>query len=403
MIKIHDKDVTIVVLLVLIVPFFKPGYFDDIPFLDALFNYVRLFNSLIIIPLFFCYKRTDKAFISLALFEATFLISTLINNVSIYTFVKEKYIQIVIYMGFSLCVMWPRETIKLLLLIGEILTYINLITIFLFPSGLYVNITTNWFLGFKNYYIPFYWMSLVAAFLYNRYENRHSPRPFILAFSMAVSLYLVNSSTSILMIALFCGLCILLGNKSYKYLNSISFYITNIILFYIVVVKRIIEAFSFIIITVFHKNITLSGRTLLWDHVISLIGKKPLLGYGCISIEESRRLTGLSFGTHAHDTILQYIYIGGIISLLFFLIFNFFIMKKLFYFRETYTGKVLSIAVFVYYIGCLTETYTNGLIFGLFALANSIEFLVSCEGFYLDNSIELKYVYSEDCDVKFTQ
>ena len=379
MIRFRGYDISALFFTILAIPFFKPGYFDSIPILDDATNILRLVFSIIVFFLYFLLKKWDKYFVVLALFELSFLISTLLNHGSIYTYVKSHYMQLTVFALFCICSEYPREIIRALFYLGEALTYINLFTIVWFQDGLYTNVTANWFLGFKNYFFPFYWVFMFASILYHKYIDEISIRPYFLVFGMMGSLIMANSSTSLLILVVFLLLYFAVNLYELKVINSILLYFINTLLFIVVVVFRAIDYFSFIIVTILNKNLTLSGRTRVWDIILDLIKKKPIFGWGCMSMDDSILLVGLTAGTHAHNTILQFLYTGGVVSVGLFLAFNLLVMKKLFLYRELFIAKILSIAVFTYFIGCLTETYANGIVYIMFAFACCVDRFITIE------------------------
>ena len=76
--------------------------------------------------------------------------------------------------------------------------------------------------------------------------------------------------------------------------------------------------FAFLIEDILHKNLTLTGRTVIWDRTLELIGEKPILGHG-VPFYEDRKLQyaietkwiNKAAGLHAHDRFLETLYRGG--------------------------------------------------------------------------------------------
>ena len=71
-----------------------------------------------------------------------------------------------------------------------------------------------------------------------------------------------------------------------------------------------------VIVGVFHKNLTLTRRTLLWEKLIEAIGKSPVIGYGVETAEQfSARVSGDMHWVHAHDYYLELLMKGGVLLL----------------------------------------------------------------------------------------
>ena len=377
--KKNVYDISALAFIILVIPFYKPGYFDSVSVLDTATNTIRVLFAVLISFLYIKKEKYySKTLLCLLMFELVFLISTIINGLSIFVFVKNNVLQMAIFLLFSMYSSRPQLLIKTVFIIAEVLVYLNLLTVFLFPNGMYVNITQNWLLGYKNYYLHFFIGFMIVSLLYNHYLA-FSYRPYILIITMIFTLYVVKSSTSLFVFAIFVAMVILANIGNERIFNIWTYTIINIVLFCIMVMGRKISFFGLIIKDIFHKDFTLSGRTRIWDSVIRLIEQKPILGWGLLSYDESIGLIGLTTGTHAHNTILQYIYTGGFISLFFWGLFYYYIANRLWRYRETYTAKVLSISIFAYSIGCLAETYSSGLVFVMFALADNIEKLLPYE------------------------
>lgn len=89
------------------------------------------------------------------------------------------------------------------------------------------------------------------------------------------------------------------------------------------VVLRLHELFGGLISDVFHKDVTLSHRTIIWDVALGLISKKPFLGYGSpnsfnvftVYHDYSGNNNGGKTTLSGHNQIIQILYYGGIVML----------------------------------------------------------------------------------------
>ena len=108
----------------------------------------------------------------------------------------------------------------------------------------------------------------------------------------------------------------------------------NYILFFIMVVFNRLDIFSFIIINILHRDLTVTTRTTIWKITMDKIASKPVLGNGYISGEKFESMLPSIIGINAHNTILMVTFIGGFtLSVVFALI--------LFSFALKYDKKVL--------------------------------------------------------------
>ena len=85
----------------------------------------------------------------------------------------------------------------------------------------------------------------------------------------------------------------------------------------------------YIVESVFHKTITFSNRTIVWQRVILQIIDRPIFGSGYINYQVARDLLGSLTYNHAHNQWLQILWNGGLCLLLIFLIFIYEIAHKI--------------------------------------------------------------------------
>lgn len=80
-----------------------------------------------------------------------------------------------------------------------------------------------------------------------------------------------------------------------------------------VVVLRLQELFSFLIVDILHRDLTLTTRTVVWDKAFDVIESAPLFGYGL----EDSVTAQIRFGTveSSHNFFLDQIYYGGVVAL----------------------------------------------------------------------------------------
>src|SRR5690606_40133643 len=72
------------------------------------------------------------------------------------------------------------------------------------------------------------------------------------------------------------------------------------IVFLSVVLLRLQYLFEFFIVDILNKDITLTGRLVIWDEAIMLFSNQPFFGYGLSSIGWL-----VQGNRHAHNTILD--------------------------------------------------------------------------------------------------
>lgn len=86
----------------------------------------------------------------------------------------------------------------------------------------------------------------------------------------------------------------------------------NYILFFLMVVMNKLNVFSFIIVNLLHRDLTLTTRTTIWKIAMEKIASDPIWGNGYLSGAEFESLLPSIIGVNAHNTILMVAFIGGV-------------------------------------------------------------------------------------------
>ena len=370
----------IMLYIFLIIPFFKPGFFDFVPFLDNVYKILFITSCLIIFYL--CYKKKciSKFTIFTFFFEFIFFCSCLINkNLTIYalkSMVEIVTVTLLINYGLKYDCKYFLKSILILL---EILICANFITIILFPNGMYDNLVTrmtdNFLLGIDNLHIVYFLIFWIVLYIYNYIYNENNIFNIVSLLISVVSILIRWSATTLVGSSI-----IILYFMLYKYIdnskfNSIKNYIiAYIILYFGIIFFRLQSLFSFVIVNILKKDITFTRRTAIWDAVMNQIKNKPLLGHGMVPIE-FRQL--LNLGTHAHNLFLEIVYEGGILYLMLFLYLVYMVYKKMKQYYDYKITKVLMLFVFAFFFMMLVEAYTFSHIIFLLAMCYSIEIIIN--------------------------
>lgn len=199
-----------------------------------------------------------------------------------------------------------------------ILYTINAITIVAYyPAGMY---STDWvtgdcyFMGFDNGMIYGLLPMCVYSLCYCRLVKGNLFAPlsyYCLALAVFSVCYVQTATGVIAMGILVLLLCVrarsIDGSALVKPGFLIAFYFIVTLL---LVVFRVQTYFSVIISDLFNKDVTLSGRTFLWDYALQLISQRPFIGYGATT----RAILGTNGHVypHPHCLVLDMLYRGGI-------------------------------------------------------------------------------------------
>ena len=139
-------------------------------------------------------------------------------------------------------------------------------------------------------------------------------------------------------------------------------------MFFAVPIFRLQHLFSFIIVSVLNKELNLTFRTNLWDQAFEAIRIHPIIGWGEQPADVKHVLYNSTTIISAHNQILEYIYIGGIILIALYFIINIRTAKRLHAVRENPIIQILSGLYFALQIALIDEVYTDALIYMLYFL-----------------------------------
>ncbi len=102
----------------------------------------------------------------------------------------------------------------------------------------------------------------------------------------------------------------------------------NYTLFVLLVIANKVNLFSFIIIKLLKRNLTLTTRTTIWQITMGKILEKPLLGNGYVSGKTFESFLPSIIGVNAHNTLLMVCFIGGVVLSAVFLLLMLEVAKK---------------------------------------------------------------------------
>lgn len=324
-------------------------------------RYVSLAISTLIIIIYVFNNKYSMFTIQLLIYSLILALASFIGNEStIWNFVNMYYriIAITLYLDYGLK-RYNKNIIKSFYWIFFILVSINFFTIIKYPNGWYTSelYTNNWFFEYDNTHIFMYMPAILFSFLNTKINNKITKiTNFILFIEITYSVYYCFSANSVvaytLLLSYFILKCIL--NK-FEILNARNYFFTYIGIFFGIIIFRIQDIFSWLIVRVLGKTLTFSNRTYIWDRVIKLIKNKWILGYGQEPVTITISKLGNAHFTHAHNTILDVIYKCGILGLVAHLILLILSVKELYESRYNEISKAISAIIFCMFIMMIFE------------------------------------------------
>ena len=358
--------------IIILIPFFKPDYIAGVGSkLGIIYNALLLISFFIATYMYLkCkIKKERMPLITLMLlYNAIIVIASLINkNCSLYSAVMNFMIMVSlsIIINFGM-INHKRTVLKALLCILNLLITINLVTIFLFPNGMWVSqigYWENWFLGYDNNHILILMPAIIISYIYNKTYYGKMPINFYFTLLIVnVTVFKTWSATSLVGILLLD--CIMLFKvDKVKILQPKKLLLLSVILFIFIVILRAQNVFSF------------SNRTHIWDFAIERILDKPILGYG-LQMSAYRYLISSPYSSfHAHNFLLEICYRGGILLLTIVFLIIKEVLKKLNNNSNKKMSNFMMFCIVVYAIILLTEYYEPIYYFYLFIIFYNIDYL----------------------------
>lgn len=231
---------------------------------------------------------------------------------------------------------------------------IDLVTMVLFPSGLYRTefYTDNWFLGYKTGRLDYTFPLLTMTCFMDIKKNGKLTKPSaVIAFLVIANIARSLATGGTLMLLLFMFLIMILikgrerrGSTAGKLLQQLNryglFLIVYAVLFYCIVIIPTMPFIQDILVNYLHKSADFSGRVPIWQYCLKAIGEHFFLGRGLLTAEDYQLITHGYF--NPHNTVIAYMLIGGVAGLSMLAAFMFFPVRA--------TKKDPCCYVFVFYM-----------------------------------------------------
>ena len=324
-----------------------------------------------------------KLILLVMLYSFIILFSAVINNNitmgMIYT--NFVYIGFIIYINY--CMKDFKNFINALNILFTLLIIYNLIlAIFVKSSYMYIGYQGSQKVfvgtfesrnGISMVMIPAISFILIRSeYIYEKVRNKD----ILLCFMVLIIILLSKSSTGFIVGSLLVIYVLLLKKIKIK-LNINKLMSIYTIIYTQVVIFRIQETvFRGFIENILQKNVTLTGRTLIWDFIMKIIPNSLIFGYGRNDIIAQNAI--IRDVTEAHNGLLEILLCTGIIGLFVFILILLNVFKALNK-SNSKISYILSMAIFLYFCIALTEsafTYTKIGFWILIIISSNIEKII---------------------------
>lgn len=353
-------------ILFLLAPFFEPGYVSlCAPLARVFYNAGEVLSTLIVLALFLWNgiqkRHLSGAAIAFIALEGWMSVDVLIQQgVSKAAFLGVISVLVVCML---IEVMMSRgravELLNAFLLLYEILIAINLLTMIIWPNGLYFTPSEqwdNWFLGYRNMFL-FYFAPALSLELLNFHRTGKAMRMNVMAVLCTVSMALSGSATGMIGIVVF-DLLYLTHLYRWKICNILSISAFALIAHISIVVLNV-QQYLAPLFAMIGRESNFTGRTMIWAKMIELIQKQPLLGYGMQPEDVRGAVSGLWSGVKAHNFFLEQQYCFGLVGTALFLCFLGVSVYLLYRHRKHSYAAALCMGMIAYHILMLMESHIN--------------------------------------------
>lgn len=355
--KIFTMSKFKIMMLFLLTPFFEPQIFNFYFTFDKLF---LMWQAMCVVILIFWYLYIGKVswyVVAIFAWRMYAYVNTFIITGNLYTSSVTRSVFII---GITLAIEigLKRDSIQLLQCIYIILmvsSAINLITCF--TNGItQVGVTSYFFLGMRTRFTDSAVPLVVIAFLLSWVmKKKIVSKITIITFSVvALQLIMQWVATGVFVVFILCLLVLLFWRKSILFSVWIGMF-SMIMLNVGVVFYNIQNYFSFIIVDILHKSLTLHGRTPIWQSALYSMQGHFKFGFGESTDGGFVQVLWANRPAPAHNMILQIIHDGGLVSAVLLLLCFCIAGLQLSKYRHEEVSSILSIGITVMGLAMLTE------------------------------------------------
>lgn len=301
---------------------FYPGYFEEI----LLIAQGDVFVNLLIATGFCFYILHRQKIADVSLWVITFVIwQIFVTAFNGGTIALAIWGQGVLLICLVLAVQLFYHTsekifLKTLYVLFYSLILVNYLSLLLFPEGMIVDqrgiSSTNFFLGNYNGFIIYIFIALITGYIYIAKYQKKFQLHYIILWGIVFFTYMrVHSATSVVGLTLLLIYSLLFNRKwTRRFLNIKIYTFFHAIFFYMFVWNSWNSVFLKIVTEVLNKDLTFTGRTLIWEAIKPYIREHWLLGNGLWNGELMAEKIGMVQAVNAHNLYLDIWFKTGLVG-----------------------------------------------------------------------------------------
>lgn len=379
---------TLLLFLFLIIPFIKPAEYVFGSGFDTFMDMWKVVSALVAILMYIKESKLSPIVIVTALYQLSIFVPTAIKGSSE---IKWQLVVMLSNIAFAVIVElgirhYKRDFLTAMSVYGGALCLIMAVTMFIYyPNGMdqkefmdALGDRNYYFLGHDNASFFVVFASQIFAMINCIDKNGRLTKGTVIFWLFVDSAFIyVSSAAASAAVVLLWAYVLFFYKKAPKVFNFGTYITAVLVLFFSVVVFRLHTYFPFIVEDVFHKNMTLSGRTILWDRAVSFIKRSPLMGYG----QEPQMVLLEKFGiSHVHNIILEILYKSGAVGLGLYAVIITMAGKKLMKYRGNRINDITAFTIFLFFIISMVDYYESKYVmYGIIILAYNMPYLAETE------------------------
>ncbi|MBP3474710.1 MAG: O-antigen ligase family protein [Lachnospiraceae bacterium] len=381
--KFNIKDVIYTILFILYVTTFVTRVVD-IPGWSSICLIIICVSDVFFITFFAKRRAFNKLIVFTSLFFGYFLFSTLFmcpDKFGLCLIRTIRRISFVLLISYLFSRYKAMRTITILMKVMEVLNYVNLFFMILYPNGMYHSVTgtlgdevvkntrdfvrtsstrVHWLLGHQTTLIRYVLPALCVAVLYSYFVNNQGKLCFrskVLIITCLAEVLIANSATNYIIIVMFIGIYLL---HKYKIKFSLKSIIAIIIAVYVFFYTNNDSQWLNLLMSwmsnVMNRQVKISTRVSIWINAINAWLEHPIIGRGYLDEGNVEVWRILSLG-NPHSSFLWILYEGGIIALILFLIYISICSKSNYRFLYDKVACVISASFIALLICMITDDH----------------------------------------------
>lgn len=328
----------------------------EVPYWGGVCNLAIIFSGLYFFMNLIRTRRTNAYIYISVVFFALLNVSTLLSgNGEAFSMSNTRMIKCICFVlttEYLLQKYDPRKSISVLMFVMEVLNYANLISMFIYPNGMYhtewvngmdiaVKSTSNyvrttdrvhWLMGHQSttirYVLPAICVAILFSVITNSEKKKRVPlniRSLVLIIGCVMEVVISGSGGNYIILLFFVALLFIMRKSNFI---KTWWVIGGTFIFYSI--SSILSQTSFfnIIGLIVHRSVDLISRCKTWLSVVEAWTQKPIMGYGYINETSYMTRNLMNNYGNPHSDYLWVLFEGGLIAIVVFVILLIAIGKK---------------------------------------------------------------------------